>query len=160
MPHSLRQWGPRVNAVLPGAGDYHDTMATRAILVHDLEQARTAAAAAAELGVPLTLASAPGAGAYLGPGWTRALGAALAREFPGLEITLILDCADKPGHALAALRMGAGAVRFTGGRAVARKLKEIAAAQGAAVMTGRLSGLDLLGEPDPAAACLRWLARP
>ena len=138
-------------------------MPTRAIphviLVHDLEQAQCAAAAAAELGVALTLASAPGAAAYLGPGWVRALGAALAEEFPELEVTLILDCADKPGHALAALRMGASAVRFTGGRSVARKLKEIAAAQGAAVITGRLRVLDLMGERDPAAACRRWLAR-
>ena len=134
-------------------------MPTRAILVHDLEHARTAAAAAAELGVPLTLASGPGAAAYLGPGWVRALGAALAQEFSTLEVTLILDCADKPGHALAALRMGANAVRFTGGRSIARKLKDIAAAQGAAVITGRLKVLDLLGEEDPAAACRRWLAR-
>ena len=135
-------------------------MPTRAILVHDLEHARTAAAAAVELGVPLTLASGPGAAAYLGPGWVRALGAALAQEFPALEVTLILDCADKPGHALAALRMGAAAVRFTGGRSVARKLKDIAAARGAAVITGRLKVLDLWGEEDPAAACRRWLARP
>ena len=134
-------------------------MPTRVILVHDLEQARTAAAAAAELGVPLSLASAPGAAAYLGPGWATALGAALAETFPGLEVTLILDCADKPGLALAALRMGAGAVRFTGGRAVARKLKDIAAAQDAAVITGRLQALDLMAERDPAAACRRWLAR-
>ena len=135
-------------------------MPTRAILVHDLIDARTAAAAAAELAVPLTLASAPGAAAYLGPGWARALRAALAREFPAPKVRIVLDCADQPGHALAAMRMGAAAVRFTGRASVARKLKEIAAAQGAEVITGRLSGLDLADQRDPAAACRRWLARP
>ena len=134
-------------------------MPTRTILVHDLAQARTAAAAAVELGVPLTLASAPGAAAYLGPGWARALRAALAREFPGLEVRIVLDCADRPGPALAALRMGVAAVRFTGRAPVARKLKDIAAARGAEVITGRLRGLDLSGEADPAAACRHWLAR-
>ncbi len=134
-------------------------MKTRAILVHSLEDARIAAAAAAALGVPVILASAPGAAAYLGPGWFREMTAIIAREYPGAPIAAVLDCGDKAGHAMAALGAGVAKVRFTGRKAVAAKLAEIAAAQGGEIVTGWLRALDLLEEPDPVAACRRWLAR-
>ncbi len=135
-------------------------MVTRAIMVHDLAQARAAAAVAGELGLPATLTTAPGAAAYLGAGWAPALMAALAREFPEAEIGLVLDCGDRAGHVLAALREGVRLVRFTGRKAVATKLAEIAAAQGAELLRGRMPALDLAGEADPAAACRRWLSGP
>ncbi len=135
-------------------------MTARAIIVHSLDQARTAMAAAAALGVPLTLASAPGAAAYLGPGWFRKMTAIAAQEYPQVPLTAVLDCGGKAGHALAALSAGVLFIRFTGRKAVAAKLAEIAAVQGGALITGRLRALDLLDEPDPAAACRKWLARP
>ncbi len=135
-------------------------MLTRAILVHDLAQARTAAAAAAELGVAATLTTAPGAAAYLGAGWAGALNVVMAREFPQARVQLVLDCGAQAGHVLAALREGVALVRFTGRKVVAAKLAEIAAAQGAELLTGRLQALDLAQEADPAAACRHWLARP
>ena len=42
-------------------------MKDRPVIVHNLEDARTAVRVAAELGCPVTLWSAPGAAAYLGP---------------------------------------------------------------------------------------------
>ena len=39
------------------------------VLIHSLADARAALAAAAALGVPVTLASAPGAAGYAGPAW-------------------------------------------------------------------------------------------
>ena len=45
-------------------------MDTRVVIVHTLDQAEAAVAAGVELGVPLTLRSAPAAGAYLGAGLT------------------------------------------------------------------------------------------
>jgi fructose/tagatose bisphosphate aldolase len=134
-------------------------MQMRAIIVHSLEDARAAAAAAADLGVPLTLASAPGAAAYLGALWFRQMTRIVAEEFPDVALVAILDCGDKPGHALAAFRHGITHVRFTGKRSVAQKLAAIAAQSGAEVTTERLRALDLLDEPDPAAACHRWLAK-
>lgn len=141
---------------------------TRPILVHDLAQARAAAGVASELVVPLALTTAPGAAAYLGPGWARALLTALRREFPNLEIGLVLDCGDKPGHVLAALRSGLKSVRFTGRKAVAAKLAEIATAHGAELLTGRQRALDLGPDSDGGAdgsagleaACRRWLSGP
>jgi len=134
-------------------------MAERAIIVHSLDHALTAAAAAAELGVPVTIASAPGAAAYLGAPWFRELLGLVAAAHPDVAMTGILDCADRPGHALAAVRAGLGRVRFTGRRATAEKLRAIAAATGAEIVTGRLSTLDLLDQADPASACRAWLAK-
>ncbi len=133
-------------------------MTTRAILVHSLEDAQSAMAAAAAAGVPLSLATAPGAAAYLGPAWFREMTAIVAREYPRVRLTAVLDCGDKAGHAMAALSAGVRSVRFTGRKAVTAKLAEIATAQGGELVTGRLLALDLLNEPDPAAACRRWLA--
>jgi hypothetical protein len=52
------------------------------------------------------LRSAPGAGLFAGAGFWRALIAAAQAEFPGQIEADILDCADSPGQAMAALRAG------------------------------------------------------
>lgn len=67
-----------------------------AVIVHGLAQARLAVAAG-----PVTLLSAPGAALYAGCGWWRALVAASLTAGPD-----VLDCADAPGRAMAALRVG------------------------------------------------------
>ncbi|MFQ5775893.1 MAG: class II fructose-bisphosphate aldolase [Kiloniellaceae bacterium] len=134
-------------------------MPERAIIVHSLEDARAAVAAAADLGVPVTLASAPGAAAYLGAPWFRELVALAVAEQPEVEVRAVLDCGDKPGHVLAALRQGVKRVRFTGRGSTAAMLAALAAEHGAELVTGRMRALDLLDEPDPRAACRRWLAR-
>ena len=70
----------------------------------------------------------------------------------------MLDCGDRPGLVLGALRRGCRAVRFTGrGRALAR-LQAIAKRYDA-VLYGELGPLlDLATAGDPAAACRAWLA--
>lgn len=129
----------------------------RAIVIHSLAHARAAVAVAVELGVPVTLLSAAGAAAYTGPLWFAEVVAHAAAGQPGARISAILDCGDAPGLVLAALRAGLTRVRFTGRRGVAAKLAVIARRQGAEVVGGRLTSLDLLDLPDPAAACRRWL---
>ncbi len=126
-------------------------------MVHSLEHARNALAAAADLGMPVTLASAPGAAGYAGPGWFVEMVAQARDEFPEVRAGALLDCGDKPGHVLAALRMGLTRVRFTGRKTVAGKLAAIAEAYGAELVTGRLDALDLRLATDPAAACRAWL---
>ncbi len=148
-----------VKSFKPDPQAYDGAMTTRAIIVHSLDDARTAMAAAADLGVPVTLASAAGAAAYLGPAWFREMTTILVREFPRVRLRAVLDCGDKAGHALMALSSGVTSVRFTGRKAAAAKLGEIAAAQGSEVVTGRMTALDLLNEADPEAACRKWLTR-
>jgi hypothetical protein len=70
-----------------------------AVIVHGLAMARLALGA----GRPATLLSAPGAGAYAGVGWWRAL---VAQACPDGFTADILDCGEAPGRALEALRAG------------------------------------------------------
>lgn len=132
-------------------------MSGKAIIVHSLEQARTALGVAGELGVPVTLASAPGAAATTGPAWFQEVVAQAAAAFPEVRVDSLLDCADRPGHVLAALRQGLGRVRFTGRKALAAKLAAIARDHDAELVTGALKALDLGDAEDPAAACRAWL---
>jgi saccharopine dehydrogenase-like NADP-dependent oxidoreductase len=133
----------------------------KAITIHSLRHARAAAAAAAESGIPLLLVSAPSAAAYAGPGWFGAIARQIADEFPDAEITAILDCGDRPGQALAALRHGLKTIRYdgTGHAAIA----DIARQNAASVLQQRPQALDLHDFPqsdDDARlrrACRNWL---
>ena len=118
-------------------------------MVHSIGQARAALAAASTAGVPVTLISGREAGAYLGPRWFRQLVDLAAGEYPGVEVDSLLDCGDRAGLVLAALRAGEKRVRFTGSRSAAARLGQIAAAQGASVTARRPAALDLLDHPNP-----------
>jgi hypothetical protein len=130
----------------------------RAITIHGLADARTALMAAQALRVPVTLISGPGGGSYAGPAWFNAVVNEASAAFPGVRITAILDCDDAAGHALGAFRAGTKAVRFTGRDDVAAKLRDIAAAIGAELITEDIETLDLRGERDPVQACTAWLS--
>lgn len=131
----------------------------RAVAVHSLAHARAAVAAAAELGVPVTLISAPGAAAYTGAPWFREVVAAARAEHPEAAVDCILDCGTRAGDVMAALRAGVPAVIFTGRKDVAARLAAIAEARGARLVTRRPRALDLLDEGEPEAACRAWLGR-
>ena len=133
-------------------------MARKAVIVHSLAHARAALAAAAALGVPVTIVSAPGAAAYAGPGWFQEVVAQAAAQVPQADCQAVIDCGERPGDVLLALRLGLERVRFTGKKAVAEKLAAIAEQQGATLITGRLEALDLRGAADPLTACRDWLA--
>jgi fructose/tagatose bisphosphate aldolase len=132
---------------------------SRRIIVHSLEQARAALAAAAALGTAVTVESAAGAGAYAGPLWFKALIEEARREHPTVAVSAVLDCAEEAGTALAALRAGLERVRFTGPEETRRRLAEIAEARGAAVEGASSEpALDLLAASDPEAAARAFLA--
>ena len=136
----------------------------RPIVIHGLGDARAALAAAADLGVPVTLQSAPDAGAYAGVGWFERVVAAAREAHPDVAVDAILDCGDAPGAVLEAVRWlkepGRGELRlcFTGDAATAARLAEIAQAAGLELVHERLPGLDLRAAADPTAACRAWLA--
>jgi hypothetical protein len=112
------------------------------------------------LGVPVTLASAAGAGGYVGALWFKAVIEAATSEHPGVVVTAVLDCGEEPGTALGALRAGIKRVRFSGANSVREKLAAIAEAQGAAIEAGDEGdeALDLLDRRDPDALCRAFLA--
>ena len=130
---------------------------TRAVIVHSLEHARAAVAAAAELRVPVELVSAGAAAGFAGPMWFLEVVRAARADYPQVPVTAVLDCGEAPGYALAALRAGCRAIRFQSRAAVVSKIAAIAKQQGAVLRGGRLRALDLLNERDPAAACRNWL---
>src|SRR5215831_4079277 len=74
------------------------------IVVHSLAHAIAALKAAARAGRPVALASAPGAGSYVGPGWFREIVAAARQTVPEASFSSWLDCGDDIGATLAALR--------------------------------------------------------
>jgi fructose/tagatose bisphosphate aldolase len=132
---------------------------SRRIIVHSLVEARAALAAAAALGMPVTLMSAAGAGAYAGPRWFKALIAAARAEHPDVVVEAVLDCAEEAGTVMSALRAGITRVRFTGSPSMRDRLAAIAAATGASLEDE--SGdetLDLLEARDPAAVARAFLA--
>ncbi len=132
-------------------------MAGRAIIVHSLDHALAALAAAAELGAPVTLLSPPGAAAYMGAGYFQALIDEARAEYLRVPVASVLDCGEEPGLALAALRQGLKAVRFSGPAQVADKIARIAGQMGAELVREELPALDLLDVSEPRAACLEWL---
>jgi len=107
------------------------------IIVHSIAHAVAALTAAAEAGRPVTLASAPEAGIYGGPGWWRELVAAAKEAVPAARCSAILDCGDDAGAAQGAIRAGVEAIVFTGRAEIAARLTDIAAQAGASLLTAR-----------------------
>ncbi len=116
-------------------------------MVHHLEQARSALAAAAEAGCAIELRSAPGAAGYAGVGYLKALGDEVGHE-------LLVDCGDDAGLVMAALRTGCRRIAFSGRDDVARRLHDMAGQLGAVVEADAPEVLMLQPEDD-AAAILR-----
>jgi alkanesulfonate monooxygenase SsuD/methylene tetrahydromethanopterin reductase-like flavin-dependent oxidoreductase (luciferase family) len=131
----------------------------RAITVISLAQTEFALAAAAALGVCVTVISAPNAAQAVGPGWFDAVIAAAQARYPDVRVTAILDCGDAPGHALAALRHGVKAIRYNGPSAA--QIDDIAAQSGAVLFRERPESLDLYDKEvaglDLFVACRDWL---
>ena len=136
-------------------------MSGKRIIIHSLAHARAALAAARAARVPVTLASAAGAGGYAGPLWFKSLVETARADFPEVEVAAVLDCGVEAGTALAALRHGIKRVRFTGTDTACAPLREIAEQLGAEIETGKApDALDLLSERDPEAAARVYLRRP
>ena len=90
------------------------------------------------------LASAPGAGSYVGPGWFRELVTAAREAVPDAGSSSLLDCGDDAGATLAALRSEVEGVVFTGRADVARRLGDIAAQHRVRFVTERpMPAIDL-----------------
>ena len=136
-------------------------MSGKRIIIHSLADARAALAAARALKSPIVLASTDAAGGYAGPAWFKAVVDQARAEFPEVAATVVLDCGDEAGTALVALQQGFACVRFTGGVAALKRLKDIAGQLGATIETGRRpAALDLLDQRDPESAARGYLAAP
>jgi hypothetical protein len=135
-------------------------MKPRVIIIHSLDHARSAIDAAIQCGLPVTIASAPFAAAYVGASWFRKVVEKAVAEQAGLapgQVTAVLDCGDEPGLALGALRQGTRIIRYSGSAASRGKITAIATELGAEVWHGKMDSLDL-GEINNAMdSCRKWL---
>jgi len=131
--------------------------ATRAVLVHGLEDARLTLSVAADLGLSVTLLSSPSAAAHGGAGWFLEVCALAGGGAPGVGVRAVVDCDDRAGDVQGALAAGAKSVLFTGRAEVATRLADIAAGLGAEILVDRPPALDLRGRRDPRPLCRAWL---
>jgi hypothetical protein len=117
--------------------------------IHSLAHLRAALTAGAASGRPIVVLSATGASGFAGAGWFASLVEQAGQEFPEVELTAMLDCADRAGDAPAALKLGLSHLIFTGHPEAAIRLQDIAAQSGATVIAARPPSLDLLNARDP-----------
>ena len=89
-------------------------------------------------GLPVTLLSGPGAAIYAGCGWWRALMRLGAGDNPD-----ILDCADAPGRAMEALRVGCRLLVLHPAVPAWTLVESRAATVGATLLAERPAALDL-----------------
>lgn len=137
-------------------------MATRPIIVHSAAHIRAALKAADQLGVEVTLRTAPGAAHYAGPLYLIKLVAQVTGGKPepagGNRLArVVLDCGDDGALAHAALRAGWRAILFTSPARLRAEVEAAAEARGASVLTRATPALDLLDEARPGDACRAWL---
>jgi len=129
----------------------------RAVILHGGAELRAVLALAGS--TPPWLLSAPGAAAYWGVAGFRAL-----LDEQGALPLGILDAAEAPGHALAALRAGFSAVVLDPGVPAFPALATLFAAQGARLLPTAPPALDLarvaLQKPQGRRHLARWLGLP
>ncbi len=110
-----------------------------AVTVHRLDDAR----AALRPGLPVVLLSGEAAALYAGAAWWIALIAAARAEFPATSAADLLDCADAPGRAMEALRLGQPALILAPHLASFPAVSAAATAQHAIVLPHRPAALDM-----------------
>ncbi len=76
------------------------------IVVRDWRTTEAALRQAREDGTAPTLVTPADAASLYGAGYLAALQDRARNEFPDVDFTLVVDCGDAPGHALACLRAG------------------------------------------------------
>lgn len=129
-----------------------------AILIHGAADADTALAAAA--GRPVLLV---GRAATVGPAWFKAVTTAALGRHPGVRAAALLDCGDRPGAVLAALRSGVALIGFRGTEETTQRLSAIAAAYGARLVSPPAAPFDPATltpkrRADPQALARAWFA--
>lgn len=132
----------------------------RAIIFHSLAHAVAALAAARETGADICLVTAPGAARYAGPDHLKKIIDLALADHEGSPPDVLIDCGEDAGPAMSALRAGWKVMAFNGEPTVKRKIADMAAQCGASIIERPVEVLDLLDEPDPDAACQRWLTAP
>ena len=83
------------------------------VTVRDWRQTEAALRAARDDGSSPILITPENAAAFYGAGYLAALQDRAREEFPDVAFTLIVDCGDTPGYALACLRAGVAKISMS-----------------------------------------------
>lgn len=110
-----------------------------AIIIHGRAQADLVL----RQGAPVALISAVGAASLGGPGWWRALVENACATYPNTPCIDVLDCADAPGFAMAALRLGQRYLVLWPECPAFEAVRSAAASLGATVLGLRPPALDM-----------------
>jgi hypothetical protein len=128
-----------------------------AVVVHGLEDA----CAALESGLPVTLLSAPGAACTAGALWWREVVKQARARHPSTPVCDVLDCADAPGRAMEALRLGQCLLVLDPACPAFAAVSGAAAASGGTLLPGRPPALDVapggFNEPHARERLTAWL---
>ena len=146
---------PRAKATPAGRGGREQT---NHIVYHSLADAREALEAAIELGVSVTLRTAPGAVGYAGAAYLKKIVDIAREEVAEARITAMLDCGDNGAAALNAIRAGWRAIVFRGRPAVRARVQAVAKRRGVTCLDCPPPALNLVKCVDPATACREWLS--
>jgi hypothetical protein len=126
------------------------------VMVLDWRQLKAVLEAARAVDRPLTLITPRAAAETYGAGYLGALQARADLEFPDVAFTLVVDCGEAAGYAMACLRAGVRRISLQGASNVVAKVADIARQKGAAVVERPPQALDLtaalatlLGSPSP-----------
>jgi hypothetical protein len=103
-------------------------MGSPVILVRDWRTTSAALQAARAEGVSPILVTPEDAAGFYGAGYLAALQERARREFADVDFTLVVDCGDAPGWALACLRAGVKVISMT---PLNEKIADIARQMGA-----------------------------
>lgn len=123
-------------------------------IIHEYAHARALLEAAVRRNTAITLVSAPGAVRTGGAGWWRALVSQVRNAVPEADVTSILDCADEPGMALAAIREGVEAIAISASYDTINRLSDIAAQSDVTIRAiDWARAHDLASVNDPQAMC-------
>lgn len=130
------------------------------IVVHEFGHAVAALTAAQAHNRAVTILSAAGAARSAGAGWWRELVAQARASVPGQAAVWVLDCADEPGMALAALRDGVEAIALEAGEPIWSRVEQIAAQSNARLLrVDRAGALDLAASNNPQRDCNLYLSK-
>lgn len=132
----------------------------RAIIFHSLDHVRAALSAERDSGVDILLVTAPGAARYAGADHLKKILDLALSENEGADPDVVIDCGEGAGPAMWSLRVGWKLLAFSGEATVKQKISDMAVQCGARLVDIPTEALDLLDEPNPEAACLRWLSAP
>lgn len=113
------------------------------VLVLDWRQTKAVLEAARAVGRALTLVTPRAAAETYGAGYLGALQDRANREFPDVAFSLVVDCGEAAGYAMACLRAGVHSISLQGAPEVVAKISDIARQKGAAVVERPAQALDL-----------------